>query len=184
MTMRIPGRIVLAAAMLAPFAGLGGAELEKAVQDKIDAKVKEIAAWAVDPVVVKAVKEQNESPSADVKAMTQEKWKGLSQLDPFVRALTKNAVGQFLKGKKDDQVAEAFVSSADGTKVGLLGKTTNWCHKGKAKHDDPMAGKTWQGPVEMDESSGIKSVQVAVPVLDGGKPIGSLVVGLNLAKLQ
>ena len=46
-----------------------------------------------------------------------------------------------------------------------------------------MTGKTWQGPVEVDESSGVQQVQVAVPVLDGGKPIGTLVVGISISKL-
>jgi hypothetical protein len=80
-------------------------------------------------------------------------------------------------------VSEAFVSGADGGKVAFLGKTSNWSHKGKPKHDQPMSGKTWQGQVEVDESSGLQQVQVAVPVLDGGKPIGSLVVGLSVGKL-
>ena len=47
----------------------------------------------------------------------------------------------------------------------------------------PMSGKTWQGEVEVDESSGLQQLQVAVPVLDSGKPIGSLVVGLSIGKL-
>jgi hypothetical protein len=46
-----------------------------------------------------------------------------------------------------------------------------------------MSGKTWQGAVEIDESSGLQQVQVAVPVVDGGQPIGSLVVGLSVGKL-
>ena len=41
-----------------------------------------------------------------------------------------------------------------------------------------------QGEVEVDESTGLQQVQIAVPVLDGGKPIGSLVVGLSLTKMK
>ena len=39
-------------------------------------------------------------------------------------------------------------------------------------------------PVEVDESSGMQQIQLAVPVLDGGKPIGSLVVGISITKLS
>jgi len=67
--------------------------------------------------------------------------------------------------------------------VAFLAKTTNWCHKGKPKFDVPMTDKTWQGPVEVDESTGVQQVQLGVPVLDGGKPIGVLVVGISLSKL-
>lgn len=48
---------------------------------------------------------------------------------------------------------------------------------------DPMSGKPWQGDVEVDESSGLQQLQMAVPVLDAGKPIGSLVVGSSIGKL-
>ena len=66
----------------------------------------------------------------------------------------------------------------------FLSKTSNWNHKGKPKHDVPMAGKMWQGPLEVDESRGIKQIQIAVPVSDGDKPIGSLVVGISVTKLS
>ena len=101
-----------------------------------------------------------------------------------MRSFAKNPVGQFLKSKKSDIVTEAFVSDAAGLKVGFVAKTSNWSHKGKPKHDVPMTGKTWQGAVEVDESSGQQQLQVAVPVLDGDKAIGSLVVGLSVTKLS
>ena len=158
--------------------------LEPAIQAKIDAQIKVIATWAAEPVVVKAVQAQNARTPAEYASMTQEKWKELKVLDPLVRAFTKNEVAQFLKGKKTEFVSEAFLSDAAGLKVAFLSKTSNWSHKGKAKHDVPMTGKTWQGPVELDESTGVQQVQVAVPVKDGDKVIGSLVVGLSLSKLS
>ncbi len=152
-------------------------------QAKVDAKLKVIQAWAADPAVLKALKAHNGGVSADQAAMNQDKWKSLTVLDPFVRSFSKNEAGEFLKAKKDESVSEAFLSGVDGTKVAFLAKPTNWSHKGKAKHDEPVAGKTWQGPVEVDESTGLQQVQVAVPVIDGGKSIGSLVVGLSVSKL-
>lgn len=156
---------------------------DAAVQAKVDAKVKVIETWAADPAVVKAVQAHNASPPADFAAMTQDKWKALSVLDPFVRAFQKNEAGQFLKSKQDAAVSEAFLSGADGRKVAFITKPTNWSHAGKPKHDVPMGGKTWQGPVELDESTGSQQLQVAVPVTEGGKSIGVLVVGLKLSEL-
>jgi hypothetical protein len=157
--------------------------LSPEVQQKIEAKVKEIQSWAADPVIVQAVRDHNANPSAEVKTMTQEKWKTLPVLDPFVRSFTKNAAAEKIKSKKDDTVTEAFLSGADGTKVAFLSKPTNWSHKGNPKHETPMTGKVWQGTPEVDESTGLLQIQVAVPVLEGDKPIGSLVVGLGLSKL-
>lgn len=161
----------------------GAAGLDAALQGKVDAKVKEIQSWAATPAIVDAVKAYNSAKSPEAAAMDQGKWAGLSVIDPFVRGLTKSPAAEVLKAKKGEVVSEAFVSGADGGKVAFLGKPTNWSHKGKPKHDQPMSGKTWQGPVEIDESSGLQQVQVAVPVIDGGKPVGSLVVGLSIGKL-
>lgn len=166
------------------FVSLAHAEaLDAAAQAKVDLRVKEIRAWGADPALVKAVKAHNESLPADAAAMTQDKWKSLTVLDPFVRSFSKSDAGAFLKGKKSEVVGEAFVSGADGLKVGFLSKTSNWSHKGKPKHDVPMSGKVWQGAAEVDESTGLVLVQVGVPVLDGDKPVGSLVVGLVVSKL-
>ena len=154
------------------------------MQAKIDAQVATITAWAADPVILQAVKAHNASVPADQAAMNQEKWKALTVLDPFVRGFTKNAAAQFLKSKKNDVVSEAFLSDAQGLKVAFIAKTTNWSHKGKAKHDVPMSGKNWQGSAEVDESTGQQQIQVSVPVLSEGKPIGSLVVGLSLTRLN
>ncbi len=158
--------------------------LDPALQAKLDLRIKDIAGWAADPVVVEAVRAHNAAVPPEQAALNQDKWRALTVLDPIVRGFTKNPVGLFLKSKKDSVVTEAFVSDAAGLKVGFIAKTTNWSHHGKPKHDVPMTGKTWQGPVEVDESSGQQQIQVAVPVLDGGNAIGSLVVGLSLTNLK
>lgn len=154
-----------------------------AVQAKIDEQIKVIATWAAEPAIVETVKAHNLALPPEQAPLDAEKWSKLTVLDPLVRGFTKNAVGQFLKTKKSDLVTEAFVSDAAGLKVGFLAKPTSWSHLGKPKHDVPMTGKTWQGPVEIDESSGRQQLQIAVPVLADGKPIGSLVVGLSLKHL-
>jgi len=157
--------------------------LSPEAQAKVDTALKEIQLWGSEPALVKAVKAQNAGLPPDYLAMTQEKWKAATILDPFVRSFSKNEAGSFLKSKKTEIISEAFVSDAAGVKVGFLAKTTSWCHKGNPKHEQPMAGKTWQGKVEVDESTGLQQVQISVPVLEDGKPVGSLVVGLVVSKL-
>ncbi len=160
-----------------------GAGLTPEQQTKVDAKVKAFQEWSADAKIVAAVKDYNANPSADAKGMTNDKWKTLTIIDPFVQSLAKNELAVYLKAKKDDAVTEIFVSGADGGKVAFLSKTTSWTHKGKEKHDQPMAGKTWQGAVEVDESTGKQQVQVSVPVLDGATPIGAIVIGFGVMKI-
>jgi hypothetical protein len=159
------------------------AGLDAALQAKIDQRAVAIKAWASDPAVVAATREHNSSEPADHAAMSQDKWASLTVLDPFVRSFAKNPAGTFLKSKKTDEVSEAFLSDAKGNKVAFLAKTSSWSHKGKPKHDVPMTGKVWQGPVEVDASTGTQQIQISVPVMDGGKAIGSLTVGFSVAKL-
>jgi len=151
---------------------------------KAEAKAKALSWVSTDATVVAAVKAHNAGPSAEAKAMTQEKWKALPVLDPFVRGLSKNTLAEHLKTRRDGSWSELFVSGADGTKVALFNKTSSWSHKGKDKHDVPMQGRTWIGETEVDASSGVEQIQVGLPVLDGGKPIGSVVVGLAVSKLN
>lgn len=171
-------------ALLAGLAALPIARGQAAdLQSRVAAQLSIVEAWAADPVIVAAVRARNEARSAAATDMTQQRWTRLAQADPFVRELASNAAAAALNSKRTAIVSEAFISAADGSKVAFLAKPSTWNHKGKAKHDAPMRGMAWRGEVEIDESTGLEQIQVAVPVVDGGKPIGSLVVGLTVSKL-
>jgi hypothetical protein len=165
----------------------GSAQAPPEIKAKLDAKIKQLAAFSTDPEIVKAVKAHNSTPaSSEAQAMTNEKWHTLSVLDPFVRATAKSSLSEYLKTKKtsDDTIAKVFVSGADGFKVGFDSKTEHWTHKGMPKHEVPMKGQTWIGTVKVDDSTGQQLIQVGLPVLDGAKPIGSIVFGLRVDKLR
>lgn len=163
---------------------LGHAEaLNPDQKAKVEKKLEALKAWGTDAKVVELVKAGNAKVSDVEKAMTQEKWKAATVFDSVVRGCSSNELQKYIASKKGDDVTEAFVSRADGSKLAFLSKTTNWSHKGKPKHDNPMAGNTWIGEAEKDESTGKMQVQVSFPVLDGTTPIGSIVVGLDLGKL-
>jgi hypothetical protein len=154
------------------------------VQPSVDAQVKIAQRLAADPAIVAAVKAQNAAAPASFAGMTQTKWAAAPAGDPFVQALASNGVAVFLKAQRSPVMSEVFVNAADGRKVAFLAKTTSWSHKGSPKHDVPMTGKTWQGEQAHDSSSNVDSIQISVPVMDAGKAIGSIVVGLDVAKLK
>lgn len=171
--------------LICAIAGFGQAPPE--IKPKLDAKIKQLSALSTDPEIVNAVKAHNATPATTEAAeMTNDKWHGLSVLDPFVRTTAKTPLSEYLKSKKntDDTIAKIFVSGADGTKVGFDAKTEHWTHKGMPKHEVPMSGAIWIGTVKLDDSTGQQLIQVGLPVLEGGKPIGSIVVGLRVDKLQ
>jgi hypothetical protein len=171
--------------LICAVAGFGQAPPE--IKSKLDAKIKQLSSFSTDPEIVNAVKAHNAAPPAgEALTMTNEQWHSLTVLDPFVRATAKTPLSEYLKTKKntDDTIAKVFVSGADGSKVGFDAKTEHWTHKGMPKHEVPMTGATWIGSVKVDDSTGQQLIQVGLPVLDGGKPIGSIVFGLRVDKLR
>lgn len=163
---------------------LWAASLPPDLKDAIEAKTKHVVALGTDPQVVAAVRAYNAKPPAEAAGMTNEKWKALSILDPLVRSFAKGPLVEHLKSLVDPSISKLFVSGSDGCKVAFFAKTISWDHSDQDKHRVPMAGKVWYGPKVVDPSTGLEAIQVGVPVLDGGKPIGSIVVDLTVSKLR
>jgi hypothetical protein len=160
-------------------------EVTPAVQKQIEKHVEVVKGWAANPAVVKAVEAQN--GKGPIAGMDNAKWKSVRRSDDLVKGFQTCEAGKFLKAKADEAgevYPEAFLSAAQGEKVAFIEKTTSYIHKGSAKFDVPFGGKVWQGQPEFDESSQTHQVQVGVPVVSGGKPIGVLVVGINLTKME
>jgi hypothetical protein len=175
--------IIITTAFSSIFNIVAAAETPAEISSAIDKAMPVLTAIAMDQKTIEAVKQRNATPSSETTAMTNDKWKTLSILSPEVKAFAKNDLAQYLNKNKPVYVSELFVSAADGSKVAFISKPTSWTHKGKPKHDLPMQGKKWTGEIEVDESTGLQQIQVALPVLDNKKPIGSVVFGLNLSKL-
>lgn len=173
-------KILLAVVLLVVGFQAQAMDLEKALAPTI-AQAKK---WVADAKIIAAVKEGNANNATKYKDINQDKWKAASIMDASVKDFTKNDAATFLKTSKSPEVTEAFLNAKDGTKVAFLSKTSGWSHAGKPKHDVPMAGKVWIGKVEVDDTTGFQQVQFGVPVKDGGKVIGSLVIGVDAGKLK
>jgi len=183
--MMILKKSLMFSTMVAVLVVSGVAQAPPELKAKLDAQIKLLKTVSADPQVISAVKAYNAvPPSAEALAMTNEKWRSLSLFDPFVRSIGKTPVSAFLKSETNDVIAKIFVSGANGGKVGFDAKTEHWTHKGLPKHEVPMTGQMWIGPVKQDDSTGLMLIQVGLPVLDGGKPIGSIVFGLRVDKLR
>jgi len=178
----------LAAAAILVVTAVAQAEFEitPSIQAELDRQKRVVAGWAADAVIVKAVVEQN--TKGPVAGMDNAKWKVLRRSDPLVRAFQSNAAGQFLRTKMEGSgglITEAFLSAAQGEKVAFAEKTTSYIHKGAAKFDVPFTTRgAWQGRPEFDESAQTYQIQISVPVLADGSPIGALVVGVSLSQLE
>ncbi len=165
---------------------LGAVDVTPALQKEITRQTEIVKGWAANPVVVKAALDQNEK--GPIAGMDNEKWKAVRRSDDLVRGLAENEAGKFLGRKINDSdglYLRAFLNGARGEKAAFTEKTISYLHSGQAKFDVPFTtGKPWQGTPELDTITEIHDVQIAVPVLSGGKPVGVLVVGLNLSRIS
>jgi hypothetical protein len=162
-------------------------DLTPAVQAEIDRQKAAVVSWATHPVVVAAVREQNSR--GPIAGMDNAKWKTVRRGDPIVQALAGSPAARFLQARIDGSggaLDKAFINAARGEKVAFAEKTISYLHKGQEKFDAPMAtGRPWQmAQPWFDESLQGYAVQVAAPVIDGGKVVGVVVASVPLAHLE
>lgn len=156
------------------------------MQPKIDAYKKQAAAWAADPLIVKAVKEAN--AAGPIPMMGNAKWRELKETDPLVTAFVDNAAGKLLTKwlNADAKGINKIVLSGDKShRVAFTSMPAIYIGKGKPNFDTSFEdGKVWQqGETKPDPSTNIESVQISAPVKDGGKVIGVLLVALTASNL-
>jgi hypothetical protein len=190
---RVMGVVILAVVLLTGCAGLQKPDkavscfqVMEAIQEQITWQVWNAQGWAASPIVVEAVIAQN--AKGPIPGMDNAKWKTVPEKDAIVQGFINNEVAKFLvaeMAKTDGICTGAFLNAAQGEKVAFSDKTGSYIHKGSAKFDVPFTtGKTWQGKPELDDSGKVYEIQISVPVLSEGKPIGALVVEINGTKLE
>ncbi|MDP1993557.1 MAG: hypothetical protein Q8K00_21275 [Syntrophales bacterium] len=188
---RVMGVVVLAVFMLTGCAGLQKPdrvvscfEVMENVQEKITWQVWNANGWAASPIVVEAVLAQNKK--GPIVGMDNAKWKTVPESDSLVKGFISNEAGKFLQAelaKTEGVCVGAFLNAAQGEKVAFSDKTGSYIHKGSPKFDVPFTtGKLWQGKPELEDK--IYVIQISVPVLSDGKPIGALVVEIDGSKLE
>ena len=154
------------------------------IQQNITWQVWNANGWAASPVVVEAVLAQN--AKGPIPGMDNAKWKTVPENDPIVQGFINNEAGKFLTAEMANTggvCVSAFLNAAQGEKVAFTDKTGSYIHKGSDKFDVPFTtGKNWQGKPELEGK--VYIIQISVPVLSEGKPIGALVVDVDGSKLE
>jgi hypothetical protein len=183
---RVMGVVVVAIVLLvAPLSWAASVfEVMEDIQEQITWQVWNANGWAASPIVVEAVLAQNKK--GPIAGMDNAKWKTVPESDALVKGFIDNETGKFLQAelaKTDGVCVGAFLNAAQGEKVAFTEKTGSYIHKGSPKFDAPFAtGKPWQGKPELEDK--VYIIQISVPVLSDGKPIGALVVEIDGSKLE
>lgn len=149
-------------------------------------KIRAVQRLAANSAVVDAVKTQNaEETSIEQIKQIDDEWRSTKTLTAFKRSLQRNPAGRFLRRhvRRNPTYGEAFLTDKRGANVAAYPATSDYWQgdetKFTASYDDGK-GKVFIGDVEYDESSQTHAAQVSVPVIDKGKAIGVLVMGVQL----
>ena len=162
------------------------ADVTPKMHPKIDAYKKQATTWAADPVIAKAVRDAN--AQGPLPGMGNAKWCELKEADPIVNGLVASVAGRMLtKWMTDDAkgINKIVLSGNKSQRVAFTSMPAAYIGKGKPNFDEAFDGKPWhQAESKPDPSTNIDTVQIAVPVKDGGQVIGVLLVSLTAANLQ
>ncbi|MCK6373629.1 MAG: cache domain-containing protein [Zoogloea sp.] len=156
--------------------GLGAAparsELPAELKTRVEAYQKKMIEWAAHPSMVKAVKDAN----AASPVMTNSRWDDLPDTDPAVKATISGPVSdQLKKWEEDKNINKLFLRDGKGQVVAASSRAFLYNAANRPHVAAALKGQAFHAQeIKPDPATQVKSVQVAVPVLDGGKPIGVL----------
>ena len=183
-------KTTLAIIVLVVFALIGVAFAEKAPQKAFELASGELKAYGGDPIIVNAVKQKNAKGEtlAEIKKLDAE-WKKTAGIDDYMKALMDSECGQYLQKLLDDKkyLSEAFVMDKLGANVAMADKTSDYWQGDEAKFiecNKGEAGTVHVSDVEFDESAQVYSVEVSVPVLDGGEMIGAICFEIDVDQID
>jgi hypothetical protein len=166
-----------------------GASAQKGASDAaLQAEAKKIAQWGKDPILVKAVKEQNAKKiSLSAIQAIDKQW--IDGKDTLSAVIAANSCSAYLKKLEKEQAAydEAFVMDNQGANVCMTERTSDYWQGDEAKWQKSFDGG--KGAIFIDErkyDSSAKTVlvQISVPVMEGDKAIGAITVGVKVDKLK
>jgi hypothetical protein len=163
---------------------------EKAPQEVVDMAQAELAEIGTDPIIVAAVKAENEKGKTlgEIKEMDNQ-WKETPGIADYMQALMDSQCGRHLRKIQESKVffSEIFVTDNQGANVAMTDKTSDYWQGDEAKFTETYkdgAGAIHISEVEFDDSSQTYLVQVSVPVKDQDKVIGVITFGIDLDSLE
>lgn len=163
--------------------GQSADELQKALA----AESKTLDAWASDKTVIEAVRQRNAKRVSldDVKRIDAEWTAG--RADANVREATTGACADRLRAlaAQSPRYGETFVMDANGAVVCATQRTSDYWQGDEAKWSRAFTGgAVFIDRPKLDDSSKSRLAQISLPIVDGGKTIGVLTVGVHIDKLK
>jgi len=170
--------LTLCASLLVASSMGAQAELPADFKAKADAMMPNMTKWAADPAVIAAAK-----AGTTAVGMTNGKWSDLTDTDPVVTALGTSALSKQLANYQKLGVGKLIVRDKDGNLAAFPAggeKPFIFSVANRPNFKAAMAGSDFVADkVAPDPTSQKPSVQIAVPIKDGGTVVGMLHASLE-----
>ena len=163
---------------------------EKAPQQVYDLANSSLAALGTDPVIIKAVEEENaKAKTLDQIKQKDESWKSTAGIDAFKKSILDHSCSNYLRELQNNNPSyvEIFVMDNLGANVAMTDTTSDYWQGDEAKFKnsfDGGKGAVFVDDVEFDSSSQAYLTQVSVPVMQGGQAIGAITVGIDIDQVK
>lgn len=161
----------------------------KEVPSAVKNLASELLELGKNPVLIAAVQEHNSiGLSLDTIKERDASWRKVSGLDDFMKAMINSKAGTVLAEFEQTQpyYLELFLMDNQGANVSMTNKTSDYWQGDEAKWQKSFmggVGAIHYGEVEFDDSSQAYLIQVSVPIMDSGKAIGAITIGIDLDAL-
>lgn len=154
--------------------------LPAAAQAKADTYKAKLVDWAANPTILAAAREANAKGS--LPGMTNGKWSEVDDKDAIVKSLETSPAGILInKWEADKNVNKLVLRDQKGNLVASSLKPLVYNVAARPPFINAIKGAPWTaGEIKPDPSTGVKSVQVSAPVLDGDKVIGVLHAAISV----
>ncbi len=160
------------------------------LEDLLRVKVRTVQHMALNPLLVRAVRQQNALVLTQEEINKRDKeWRATKEATPYKLSLQTSPAGRFLKEQvtRNTTFNEAFLTDKRGANVAAYPATSDYWQGDEEKWSNSFnggEGRIFIGKLALDESTNTVAAQVSAPVLDRGRTIGVLVVGVSINYLQ
>jgi len=161
------------------------AQSAQTMQKRLDAEAAKLSAWGSDSVIVAAVKTQNAKrvPLETIKSLD-EQWSA-GKAATLVRQTTIGTCADYVRklASTNTTYSEVFVMDNQGALVCANAKTSDYWQGDEAKWQRAFAdgkGSVFIDRPRYDDSSSRNLAQISVPVVENGRAIGVITVGVAL----
>jgi hypothetical protein len=176
----IPAFLACAVIVLGYATNVSADPISPEIQAKVEQYKKKLTEWAANPLLIAIVKSSN-AKGGLAPGMKNLGWADLNENDPVVTGFQTSEAGKYLKSLEADKgINKLYARDEKGNLVAGSSKPAFYNNAARAPFKSAIGGHSYaDSETKTDPTTLKKSVQVSVPIMSDGKPIGVLHTAVN-----